>query len=177
MELSIQTLPVHSISFLGWFTFFLGAKKPGLKANLYSYSFSFSPSLPPFLSFSSPCIICLLYACLWYAHVWMQVYMLRCKESRPSVSIIIFYYRTKPGERLVLIRAQWCAYLCPPDPTLVSPVHTRPHVAFHMGTGIWTRVLKFVQQAPLPTGSCPQPDTIILSSLPSDSQSLLMLHW
>lgn len=47
MELSIQTLPVHSISFLGWFTFFLEAKKPGLKANLYSYSFSFSPSLPP----------------------------------------------------------------------------------------------------------------------------------
>lgn len=62
---------------------------------------SFFPSLPHFLL-----SVCYVYAvwCLWYTHVWMQVYMLRCKESCLSVSII-FYYRTKPGDRLVEIRA------------------------------------------------------------------------
>lgn len=49
---------MHTISFLGWFTFFLGVKKPGLKAKVYSYLFL---SSPPSLTFSSLCVTCMLY--------------------------------------------------------------------------------------------------------------------
>jgi hypothetical protein len=49
----------------------------------------------------------MLYACLQYAHVWIQIYMQRHKESPSlSVSVIILYYPIIPGARRVAIRAQ-----------------------------------------------------------------------
>lgn len=97
----------------------------------------------------------MLYACLWCTHVWMQVYMLRYKKSPPSLSIIIFYYPTKSADRLVVIRAQWCSYLCPPQSNLGITSPHKATVAFYMGAGIEPRSSRLCSKHPYPLSLSP----------------------